>query len=793
MDKKNIDALKKKLVNGEAFSDADRNVLQELIDHDYQKNELTEKSKLLEAVAKISTTLLQTSDFEQSLNNIFQIISKAILVDRIYYFENSFDESGELVTSQKVEWTRGKTPPQIENPKLQNISNDFLAEFLIPLSKGEPYKAIIKDLKPGNVKNLFKSQDILSILVLPIFVQEKFYGFIGFDDCTTSRNWSQEEISVLQTLCSQLAITIEKSQVEELLEKTYRLAGIGTWEMNLETGEYSWSAITKEILEVEPDIEPDSDLADSFFKDADSKKMIMDDINHSIEQGKPYSREIEIQTAKGNSKWVRDTGQAEFENGTCVRIYGTLQDIDDRKKAEIESKKNKKLLDSITEQTEMAIWVRKSDGTHLFVNKEWKRIFGFQDQVVVGKSIYDLLDKETADNVMSYDIQVLESQKQELYEERVQTTSGDRYFMVNKFPLTGIKGLEDAVGGIGTDITKIKETEQKLQEAEQKIREIIEHSTNLFYKHSPDFKLTYLSPQAKGFLGCKPENAKLYWGEFLTDHPENVKGLKLKKEAIKTGNPKPPYELQIKKKDGKVIWVEVNEAPIVRDGTTVAMVGSLTNITDRKKVQDEIKNSLKEKETLLIEIHHRVKNNLAVVASLLQFQAYGTANDDLFSKLSESVLRIKSIAAIHEQLYQSKDFSELDFAKNVKLLTKNIINTMQLNTAIVVDFDLEQVSLNVSQAISCSLILNEIITNVVKHAFPDRSQGSVKISLSRQEKRIFVSVSDNGVGFPDEFDIEKSSSVGMKLVQTLTQQLGADIKFESGDTGSVFLMNFLKE
>ncbi len=782
--------LKLKLGDGQRLSAEDKALVGSLIEKLESENS---NERLLQAVAKISTILLQNPDLNKSLYKIFEILGEAIRVDRIYYFKNNTTGSGELTTSQKVEWIQGEAVPQIDNPDLQNIPAEEVSDFITPLSQQQPFIAIVSQLEEGNLKSLLSSQDILSILVLPVFVNDKFDGFIGLDDCTTERKWKQSKISVLQTLCSQIAITIEKKEIEQLLEKTYRLAGIGTWEMDLQNDDYYWSPITKEIFEVEPDITPDSELAKKMFKDEETRQMILQDVDKTIETGVPYSREIEVRTAKGNDKWIRDTGQAHFENGKCIRLIGTVQDIDKRKKAEIESEKNKKLLDSITAQTDVAIWVRTYDGTHLFANKEWKRVFGLEDQNIVGKSIFDLVEDEIANRIIEYDRKALDQNEQLLYEERVKTINGYRYYMVNKFPIMGLNGDECVVGGIGTDITEVKKTEKKLQFAEQRLREIVEHSTNLFYKHNNQLKLSYISPQAEEFLGLKPIKGQYQWSDFVSDHPSNKEAMKRKMAAIETGNPQPAYELQIKKEDGSFIWVEVNEAPIGKNGKTVSVVGSLTNITDRKLVQDEIEKSLKEKETLLIEIHHRVKNNLAIVASLMQFQALSTESNQLQSELSQCVLRIKSMAAIHEQLYQSKNFSNLNFANNLKRLTENIISTMNFDADIETVFDLDEVLLNVNQAITCSLIVNEVITNAIKHAFEGRESGRIDISCREKDGRIILTIKDNGVGVPEDLLSADSQSVGMQLIELMIDQLNAVYVYKPIENGSLFRIEFTIE
>ena len=645
-------------------------------------------------------------------------------------------------------------------------------------------------MKQGPTKELLESQDIKTVLIFPLIINKGFYGFIGFDDCSTERVWSAKEYFSLQTIVTHLIPIIEKHELKNILYKTYKQANIGTWEMDIKSDTFIWSSITKEIFEMERDQTPDRMFTENAFADERDRNKLMAAIEESIKTGKPYDMEVEIITVKGNRKWIRDTGQAELRNGIAVRIHGTVQDIDEKKRAEIESDRNKKLLEAITEQTQVAILVRGSNGEHLFVNREWKKIFGYEDIEVAEKTLFDLFDPELANHIHQTDLKILKSGKQKVFEERVNTVDGYRYFMVNKFPLLGIKGMENAVGGIGTDITELKDTEERLQQAEQMLRDIVEHSTNLFYSHTPDHKLTYVSPQSVYFLGCSPEVAKISWTDFVTDNPVNEIGFKLTERAIKTGIAQPPFELELKRKDGQIIWAEVNEAPILNDGETILIAGSLTDITDRKRAQTAISESLKEKETLLAEIHHRVKNNLAVVASMMQMQAHITDDENLSLNLIDSVLRIKSMANIHEHLYQSKSFVDINFSENIKVLVSNILNTMQLNTDIDLSFRCDEVLLNVNQAIPCSLIVNEVITNSIKHAFKNRDNGEITIKLFQKGEQIILKIRDNGVGLPSGFSIEATQSLGLQLIRTLSEQLRAEYEFLPDTNGCSFQLQF---
>lgn len=191
------------------------------------------KTKLLSAITEVISILFQYDDWVVALDRSFGIVGEAVSVDRVYYFENFFDPgSGEGFANQIVEWSKHGTHSQINNPELQHLPFDTIADFITPLSQKEPFRAIVSQMPDSNTKKLLLSQDIKAVLVLPIFIKNHFYGFIGFDDCTQERHWRDDEVSFLQTLTSKLSSAIDKrgylqALKEALEEKNTILESIG--------------------------------------------------------------------------------------------------------------------------------------------------------------------------------------------------------------------------------------------------------------------------------------------------------------------------------------------------------------------------------------------------------------------------------------------------------------------------------------------------------------------------------------------------------------------------------------
>ncbi|NGP89041.1 PAS domain S-box protein [Fodinibius halophilus] len=523
---------------------------------------------------------------------------------------------------------------------------------------------------------------------------------------------------------------------------------------------------------------------------------VVSKVDKVIENGKDrFQIEYRFKCKNGSYKHIFDRASVvRDERDNPVRIIGAMQDITESKKAKQKEERHRLLLQSITENVETPIWIRNKKGNIILANKAWKKLFNLENKEVVGHSMFDLLDSEVAKKFHENDLNIISNRVTQTFYESVKIDGVERYFVTSMFSLDDVPGLENAIGGVAIDITARRQAENKLNAAEQKLREIVEHSTNMFYRHTTDHVLTYVSPQSREFLGCRPEEAKTKWTEFVTDNPQNKEGLKKTEEAIRTGETQEPFELELQKKTGDIIWVEVNEAPIVKDGETVAMVGSLTNITERKKAEDEIKDALKEKETLLAEVHHRVKNNMAVVSGMMQLQAYQEEDPQLESKLLDNVARIGTMASIHEHIYQSEMFSSIAFSQNIRTIADKLVDTMQVETDIKITTDLEEVELALNQAIPSSLIISEVITNALKHAFKDRAKGNLQLKVEKKDRLVDVTVKDDGVGLPNYFNAtNESDSLGMHLIQKLTKQLDGTYEYQPVEEGTVFRLSFKKD
>lgn len=258
--------------------------------------------------------------------------------------------------------------------------------------------------------------------------------------------------------------------------------------------------------------------------------------------------------------------------------------------------------------------------------------------------------------------------------------------------------------------------------------------------------------------------------------------LDLAEQALLRANTE--LELRVKQRTAELIQAnkELQAEIAQRKQTEAALTRS----------EERIKASLEEKELLLKEIHHRVKNNLQIVSSLLSLQA-GFIQDQAAGEIfQESQNRIRSMALIHEKLYQSQDMARIDFGDYVRNLATFLFQLYETsNEAIALNIQTEDVFLGIDMAVPCGLILNELISNALKHAFPDGRAGEICVELFKHgHRRWTLRVTDTGVGFPAGLDFRNTSSLGLQLVSMLASQLDATIELDSSD-GTKFEIAFL--
>lgn len=331
-----------------------------------------------------------------------------------------------------------------------------------------------------------------------------------------------------------------------------------------------------------------------------------------------------------------------------------------------------------------------------------------------------------------------------------------------------------------------------LRQSEERFRQIAENIREVFWIAEPeDNKLLYISPafaEVWGTTGSDLSEVSRVWRDSL--HADDVSRVLDVVQNIRTGD---DYDLEyrIVRPDGEIRWVRARGFPVTNAaGEVYRVAGVIDDVTERQQALDQIKSSLHEKEVLLKEIHHRVKNNMQVITSLLSLQAKTIGDKHALAVFQDSQNRVKSMALIHETLYQSKDLSRINFAEYLQKLVAHVSRSYHLRPeAVKINVSVNDAFLPIDTAVPCGLILNELASNALKYAFPAPTTGEVNIAFRRMNDDYILSVSDTGVGLPADFDPEVSKSLGMKLVHMLTSQLSGEVQCRNG-VGTSFEITF---
>ena len=342
---------------------------------------------------------------------------------------------------------------------------------------------------------------------------------------------------------------------------------------------------------------------------------------------------------------------------------------------------------------------------------------------------------------------------------------------------------------IARDITERKQVEQSLLEAEAELKHIIEVVPGIIAKvNAYTGYFTYCNPALSSILGFSSE-------EFLTRpfiefiHPDDRQSTIIEVEKQLKGSPLARFENRYICKNGSYKWLEWRAT--AADAKEV-IYAAATDITERKAAEEQIKRSLREKDVLMHEIYHRVKNNLQVVSSLLSMQARTTRNKEAIDVLSKSQSRINTMALIHTQLYESGDMPELNMRGFVGTLSEELFQSYPVtDTKITPIVHVTDRKFPVSVGMHVGLIINELLSNTIEHAFGERKEGTIEIGLTVSDiGRVNLSVSDDGVGLPPGFDINATKTLGLHLVKILVEdQLQGTLKVINAG-GTTFNMEF---
>ncbi len=402
--------------------------------------------------------------------------------------------------------------------------------------------------------------------------------------------------------------------------------------------------------------------------------------------------------------------------------------------------------------------VKDSNLKYFLVNNRFCRFAGKKESEIIGKTVHEVFDEETATILEELGEIPLKGEEIAL-EKKIR----GRYYHIRKFPVEIPIGKR-GVASIILDITESKKFEEKLSRLTKNFINVVENSPESIFIVNKDGKVYYANQKALRYFGWE------------------------KKEIIgeTIGIPSKPHiteEIQTIDANGNLKIAELKTAKTYWEDEECTLI-SIRDMTKIKEYEKSLKKALMEKEALLREIHHRVKNNLQIIISLINLQVQKSKDKELLKEITN---RIRAIARVHEKIYQSEDLASINFKEYIKDIISELKATYKL-PKIKFNCQIQDIKLTINQAIPCGLIITEALTNSMKHAFPD-NEGTITVKAYKGRDFINIIMEDDGVGFPRGFRPEECESMGMRLIHTLTRQLDGKIKIK-GEKGVKIELKF---
>jgi PAS domain S-box-containing protein len=429
-----------------------------------------------------------------------------------------------------------------------------------------------------------------------------------------------------------------------------------------------------------------------------------------------------------------------------------------------------------------------------FVNAHGVRIGGLPESALLGHTDEEIHPPEITDAYLPYLLKAVETQTSQTAECTISLASvGQITFVVSYVPLLNERGEIYQILGITYNITERKFTQEKLKAQHELLQNILDTNPNAIFVKDREGKFVLCNQTWFKVFGRNVENITGLTDAELHPNQEDVKRFIAQDQEVFTTLQEiliaeEPYHTQ----SGEVQWFQTLKKPLFSsDGQVRQVLGVATNITQRKIAEIQIQESLREKEVLLQEIHHRVKNNLQVISSLLDLQSQQIEEQATLELFKHCSNRIRAMVLVHETLYKFKDFARIDFAEYIEDLSSYLFSSYGVDVDhINLKLELDKVALNVDTAIPCGLIINELVSNALKYAFPNNAKGTIYIVLHVEKYNHYtLIIRDNGIGLPPNWELKAVNSLGLKLVQILVQQLEGTLQVNSR-WGTEFSLNF---
>jgi PAS domain S-box-containing protein len=418
----------------------------------------------------------------------------------------------------------------------------------------------------------------------------------------------------------------------------------------------------------------------------------------------------------------------------------------------------------------------------VLINQSLMNLLKYKKDDLIGESCELIFPPEHMDEILEF-LNSHEIGQVKTFETEIRSSEEQLISVILSVSLIKISEKEPlGLVCIGSDLTTEKEMKKALAESEILYSTLVNTDPDSIVTTDLQGKIRYTSKQALHMYGYEDDELidksifELINSECREKAQNDLKTT-VKEDVLRN------LEYRLIRKNGDQFIGEWNIA-VIKDSEENPNAFMITSrdITHHKNIEAQMQDSLQEKNVLLKEIHHRVKNNLQIISSLLNLQSMYIEDEKSFEVFKESQNRVKSMAIIHEKLYQSGNFAEINITEYLTKLTENIYSSYGVNIDLVkLEINAQNIYLDINKAIPCFLVINEMITNSIKHAFPDSRAGKIMIDFKKEGDEYVVSIRDNGVGLTSDLDINQTNTLGMQLINGLISQIDGELMVKSDD------------
>lgn len=581
-------------------------------------------------------------------------------------------------------------------------------------------------------------------------------------------------------ITEQINLSKELDQTRELLELTEELTKKGSFEYDLETGKSQWTPGMYRIYEIDQAHGTASqELSRELFSE-DGLNKILSQFKTAVETNSLVDFKTAMNFPDDRTKHLHIVAEPSKTNPNSIN--GTVKDITDQVLAENRIKASEEKYRLLTETIPHIIWRTPTSGELTYINKYGAEYFGLDPDHDSEWTLLECLHPEEKDRIVELWQEINQKKSSINHSHRIRRKDGTyRWFQVVISPQFNDKNEIKSWTGIASDINDQVEISESLRVSNARLRSLINASPVAIYSIDVDGVIRdFWNPAAEELFGWKHDEViDKHLPHAREENHEEIMNL------IKITRDEGTVTQTVKRTDR----YGNNKILEITGGAVYDKEGEVSEILVTVMDKTEIQQSLKEKETLLQEIHHRVKNNLAIVVSLLQLQVYRSSDETEKYRLTQAQNRVYSIAMVHELLYQSDEFSKVDLTTYYDKLITSIKTNMQMGEKnIRHDLQIGKVSLNINQAIPLGLLINELVTNSFKYAFNnDSANDEISLSIDQKKDTITVIYTDSGPGFKKDSD-KVESGLGMQIIESLIDQLDAQYVMETDGEFRLSLM-----